>query len=444
MIMFTKFRSSLFFLLLAALLLVGCQTVTNEGSAPLETPLTVEAIWPPDGESVDPNPILQWATFPGADHYQIVVLDDDAFPPAVSYDESTMDTLFAVPQPLEPGSYSWTVFARNANDDDLAQSGRQFWVRADLTLLEPANGARVSATPTLRWAAFPDAVQYQVIILNSDAYPPVVVLDEVVTTTNLAVSEPLVEGVEHSLSILAQHSSGRILAESNTLFTVGETAVAAATGAPQISLDTGSLATGFATETVTPSPDGPYWELLPAYTQLTLQGYPLNNHLMRPQIFVYPVAELQAINEGARSIVASLQTLIQSPQEIPLMPFLPLYNAQQVMHAHLQYLDFQDGQGLRYLTQFDQAFIPINNYELIYTYQGLTGDGKYYVAAVFPVHHPSLPPDGNVTGNEPPQFTTDFPAYIANVVASLNPQAANTFTPDLTQLDAMMRSLEIK
>lgn len=126
------------------------------------------------------------------------------------------------------------------------------------------------------------------------------------------------------------------------------------------------------------------------------------------------------------------------------MPFLPLYNAQQVMHTHLQYLDFQNGQGLRYLTQYDQAFIPINNYELIYTYQGLTSDGKYYVAAVLPVHHPSLPEDATVTGNEPPEFTSDFPTYLQNVVASLNPQAANTFTPDLTQLDAMMSSLEIR
>ena len=128
--MFTKSRSLTLFLLLAALLLVGCQFVANEGSAPSDTLLTVEAIWPPDGKSVDPNPILQWAAFPGVDHYQIVVLDDDAFPPEVVYDEWTTDTLFAVPQPLEPGSYSWTVFARNANDDDLAQSGRQFWVQA--------------------------------------------------------------------------------------------------------------------------------------------------------------------------------------------------------------------------------------------------------------------------------------------------------------------------
>ncbi|HET7142744.1 MAG TPA: hypothetical protein VFI68_01885 [Anaerolineales bacterium] len=214
-----------------------------------------------------------------------------------------------------------------------------------------------------------------------------------------------------------------------------------------MSLDTGSIATGFQTETIAAASDSneaPYWEVLPQYTRVTLQGYPISSHLMKPQIFIYPVQDLGEVNEGAGQIVASLQTLLQSPQEIPNMPFLPLFNASQVMHAHIQYLDFKSGQGLRYLTEFDQAFVPINNYELIYTYQGLTSDRKYYVAAVLPVNHPSLPADGKVTGNEPPEFTSDFPAYLANVVKTLNPQPANTFTPDLTQLDALMSSMEIK
>jgi len=218
-------------------------------------------------------------------------------------------------------------------------------------------------------------------------------------------------------------------------------------GSPEISLDTGSIASGFQSETVAAVPasdSAPFWEVLPEYTLATLQDYPISNHLMQPQIFIYPAKELGEVNEGAGQIVASLQNLIQSPQEIPNMPFLPLFNAAQVMHAQVQYLDFKNGQGLRYLTEFDQGIIPINNYELIYTYQGLTSDGKYYVAAVLPVTHPSLPADTNVTGQETPEFTTDFPAYLANVVNTLNPQAADTFTPDLTQLDAFMSSLEVK
>jgi hypothetical protein len=241
-------------------------------------------------------------------------------------------------------------------------------------------------------------------------------------------------------------------APAATLQPTATTAPAATTvpqpeGSLRVSLITGSLATSLRTETIAAVPaseNAPFWEVLPAYTRLTLQDYPVSSHLMQPQIFIYPVTDLGQVNEGAARIIASLQTLLQSPQEIPNMPFLPLFNASQMMHAHTQFLDFENGQGLRYLTQFAQGFTPINNSELIYTYQGLTSDGKYYVAAVLPVNHPSLPADGTVTGNEPPEFTSDFPTYQANVVKTLNPQAANTFSPDLTLLDAMMSSIVIE
>lgn len=237
------------------------------------------------------------------------------------------------------------------------------------------------------------------------------------------------------------------MATSEPTATAVPATVPAAGGSPDITLDTGDLATNFQVETVAAVPASenvPYWEMLPEYTRVTLQGYPISNHLMQPQIFVYPVPALAEVNEGAGQIVASLQALLQSPQETPTMPFLPLFNAAQVLHTHVQYLDFKSGQGLRYVTEFAQGIVPINNYELIYTYQGMTSDGQYYVAAVLPVSHPSLPADGSVTGNEPPEFSSDFATYLANVVGALNPQAANTFTPDLTILDAMMSSLEIK
>lgn len=80
----------------------------------------------------------------------------------------------------------------------------------------------------------------------------------------------------------------------------------------------------------------------------------------------------------------------------------------------------------------------------IYTYQGLTADGNYYVAAVLQVNHPSLPADNKVIGQEPPEFTSDFPKYVANTASALDQQPANSFTPDLAKLDAMLSSLEVK
>jgi hypothetical protein len=115
-----------------------------------------------------------------------------------------------------------------------------------------------------------------------------------------------------------------------------------------------------------------------------------------------------------------------------------------MMHPHIQYLDFRNGQGLRYLTEYGNGISPIHNAGLIYTYQGITGDGKYYVAAVLPVNHPSLPADATVTGNEPPSFQSDYPQYKMDIAQSLNVQAPATFTPDLTRLDAMLSSLKIE
>ncbi|HEY3311631.1 MAG TPA: hypothetical protein VGK00_08335 [Anaerolineales bacterium] len=218
-------------------------------------------------------------------------------------------------------------------------------------------------------------------------------------------------------------------------------------GALQLVLDTTGIASSLQSESVPAVAAGdnaPYWDLLPAYTRVTLQGYPISAHLMQAQIFIYPVRELGQVNEGAGTIVAALQSMLATPQESAHMPFLPLFNASQVLHAQVQTLDFKNGKGLRYLTQFDQAPLPVNNHELIYTYQGLSSDGKYYVAAVLPVNHPSLPANERVSGNEPPEFRSDFPAYLANVTKSLNEQPANTFIPDLTKLDAMLASMEIK
>jgi hypothetical protein len=175
-----------------------------------------------------------------------------------------------------------------------------------------------------------------------------------------------------------------------------------------------------------------------------LNDYPIATHTRKPQIFVYPVNELTAINENADKTVVSLQTLIQSPQEIAIMPFLPVASDVQMMHPHIQYLDFENGQGLRYLTEYGNGISPIHNAGLIYTYQGITGDGKYYVAAVLPVNHPSLPADATVTGNEPSSFGSDYPKYKTDISQSLNVQAPDTFTPDLTLLDAMISSLKIE
>ena len=218
-------------------------------------------------------------------------------------------------------------------------------------------------------------------------------------------------------------------------------------GMPSVSVNVSGVAQDFTSqvvEAVDPSADSPWWGVMPQYTLLTLQGYLTPDHLLKPQIFVFPVEGL-SVNETANRNAGSLQALLQNQQIGDSLPYLPLYNAAQVMHAKVGYLDFKNGHGVRYLTQFDQAILPINNHELHYTFQGLTNDGKYYVAVVLPVNLPELPADESVDLNNPPQnFVNDFPTYLADTVNLLNGRPASAYTPDLSTLDGMIGSLEVK
>ncbi len=214
----------------------------------------------------------------------------------------------------------------------------------------------------------------------------------------------------------------------------------------EIALDLSGLAQSMTVETIAAvqgGDDHPYWEAAPEHLQVTLEGYPVSNHLMKAQIFIYPLEKFSEFNQAAGQIAGDLPALLKSHEAVDVMPFLPLFNAMQVMHAQVQYMDFKNGSGVRFLTQFDQAPLPINNHELIYTFQGLTSDGKYYVAALLPVTNPELPANEQVN-DEMAAKLSDFPAYLKETVAWLEQQPAGSFTPDLAALDKLIQSIEVK
>ena len=194
---------------------------------------------------------------------------------------------------------------------------------------------------------------------------------------------------------------------------------------------------------ILPNDKSPNWEILPEHWVVSLQEYPINNHIMKAQLFVYPVADIPEFNTGAASIAADLKSLLEGKQINDDLPFLPMLNAAQVMRSHVEYLEFKNGSGVRFLTQFDQAPLPINNMELIYTFQGLTSDGKYYVAAIFPINHADLP-DTNQVSAQNESDLEEFPFFLEDTVAWLGQQPNGIFTPDLSKLDALIQTIEVK
>lgn len=131
--------------------------------------------YPPLEEPVDPAPILQWDDFPGAASYQVILLDDVAFPPEVILDLVVTEPMLAVEPPLAPGHYSWTVLAQNDESAVLAELTSTFSVKDVVALVAPAAFESVGAEPELKWQAYPGAVSYQVVVIN-DAFPPAVLL----------------------------------------------------------------------------------------------------------------------------------------------------------------------------------------------------------------------------------------------------------------------------
>jgi hypothetical protein len=219
-----------------------------------------------------------------------------------------------------------------------------------------------------------------------------------------------------------------------------------------------SLAAGVnaqAIETNSPSgPDLPFFSVHPNEVVFDFQGF-VNPGGVKPVLMVFNVAEYEGLaaadypdnNPVTEQVDALKKILAARPADSSgHLPFLmPDWNAAESFHAHLKYLDFQNGSGIRYLAQYGQGPDALSNELLFYTFQGITKDGKWYVSAVLPVSHAPLPGDDGLAQIEQDysKFMENFPAYRVNIQNKLNAEADNTFTPDLAVYDALSASLKI-
>jgi hypothetical protein len=195
-------------------------------------------------------------------------------------------------------------------------------------------------------------------------------------------------------------------------------------------------------------------EYHPEHRKITFSGYPLSGKFFEPMIRVYPVAEYAAMNSIISDRVNALQSmLVDMPANPDALPFLPLFNAAQVFHAKVGYFPFQNGSGVRFLTEYAQYYAPVNNYDLFYTYQGLSFDGEYWISAIFPVNTSYLqetwnstdvPPDGLAAPTwDSPNFETDMQAYYTTMIDRLNTTPEENFTPSIGCLDQFLQSLSV-
>jgi hypothetical protein len=184
----------------------------------------------------------------------------------------------------------------------------------------------------------------------------------------------------------------------------------------------------------------------PDMIEIILTGYPVSNVYHDPAVRIYPVQGYMALNPYIQNMVIELQALLNSGDLHPTgsIPFVPIFNAAQMMRAQIKYLDFQNGKGVRFITQYGQAAVPISNDSAFYAFIGLTDDGAYFLSATMPIAHLWFVDDVLI---EPAEgwsaFSENFEIYIAEMEAGMLTQPADAFNPDLTHLDAMMESFLI-
>ena len=132
------------------------------------------------------------------------------------------------------------------------------------------------------------------------------------------------------------------------------------------------------------------------------------------------------------------------------LPAVPFFNSAQVFASNIQAISFQNGSGIRFLTEYGQYPAPANNHELFYQFQGFSADGEYYIVAIFPITAPGLgessDPESAVAigGVAYPSMgdpSDDWEAYYTAAANLLDSTSPESFTPSLSQLDALIHSM---
>jgi hypothetical protein len=166
---------------------------------------------------------------------------------------------------------------------------------------------------------------------------------------------------------------------------------------------------------------------------------PLTDSSVKDFRAAYP--DLYAAAQELRKILnARPRTLTPKRTTIIDMPWI---EASRSIFSRYQYLNFKSGSGVLFLTQYGQDADPnpVNNEELTCNFQGLTRDGKYYIAARLAISHPSLPRGIDFTD----KIKRDKRhLYLRRAETRLNGLPENSFSPMLVSLKALLSSISVQ
>ena len=199
--------------------------------------------------------------------------------------------------------------------------------------------------------------------------------------------------------------------------------------------------------------DGGPWGVSPEYIEFVLTNYSPKDDHFQPVVRIYPAQEYAEVNPWAQGSIEKLQAILASPsmpltnENLSTIPFNGAAAQQYAAQAKL--LSFQNGNGVRMISQYGQFPGPIVKNLSYYHYEGLTSDGKYLVAVMMPLVLPlqSTAENPSADGVTYPSDISDvngLNAYFQGITDLLNAASADSFQPNLTLLDALVQSIFIQ
>ena len=125
---------------------------------------------------------------------------------------------------------------------------------------------------------------------------------------------------------------------------------------------------------------------------------------------------------------------------------LPLVDETELLVSKERYVRFAGGPGVSFVTAIGQASVPITNATpLRWEFRGITSNGKYLVAAEFPLNVPGLPVKEPKMGlRQQAALINGWKKYVTRMQRSLDRRPDGAYAPDLGTLDALARTIAVK
>lgn len=206
-----------------------------------------------------------------------------------------------------------------------------------------------------------------------------------------------------------------------------------------------------------PASDGPF-SLGPRHRAFTIYG-PRQEDAKVPRpinapgvVRFYRTADLAEYDWQSQQLDALTSMLDQRPDlasqiadrfdgGIVSLPFVLHGSAGQAIHARAHYIDTPQLAGIAYVTVFRQDIYPFAASDFWYTFQGLSLDGTWYVAADFAIDASMFPARVKQKDVNRLSGAKRWEDYVNQSGQTLNEATPYAFAPPLTSIDALVESI---